>query len=158
METTEVKKQLQKRLEKNFNIFLRITFEGNKLFVLPLKDDIPIINNVTYLSENDELEIKFHFSTNEVNIKNIRLGKNFVCYLDERENLLGLKIINVRDVLKLNPRAVKILNTKNIDVEINDVCVQDSNIRIMHFFKETVKNISSDLKEKLLEIPGLVFK
>ncbi len=152
MKNTDIKHEFQKELEKNFNIFLKVNFEGNKILILPLKEDIPIIEHVKYLSEKDEFEILFHSKNNS--FKNENIGSFLVCYMDTNDNLMGLKIKNIKNVLKDSKRVCNLLTLNSINTEFeNDICVRDSNNRIIHFFRDIVKNIlprlenSKDLKD-----------
>ena len=112
MENT-LKKSLQEKLKNNFNIFLNIKINGVSFEIMPIQKDIPIIDSVIYIPEEDLLKVKF------VSNKSFQYKKRqneFLSYLiDKEDNIIGFEINNVEKLLKnLTAKKIKSKLYQNI--------------------------------------------
>jgi hypothetical protein len=138
----EIQSLLQKEIETNFNKFIEMDIDGHKIFIMPIKDEIPSVGNITYDKSTDILEIRLSSAKDtHLSEKSEEINFYFVCLFDSYNELIGFKIRNFTKLLKINDRISEDLKMKNIK-ECNpaDIMRLDLNKRKLISFRNFVKN------------------
>jgi hypothetical protein len=91
-----IKSRLQEKLNYHFSFFIPVDFKGEIYRILPLKDQIPVIQTVNYTKTFDILEITFESKFKPKKEHNIT--ENISYKIDDLNNIISIKIKPITEI------------------------------------------------------------
>ena len=98
----QLKDKLQDKLNKYFNVFLNVKINGASVYILPLKNDIPKIDNIKYSKEADMVEIIFEFQAGSKRYIKSDYNKNILLVTDQNGKVIGIQVFNIKELASKN--------------------------------------------------------
>lgn len=146
------REKVQNRLKEYFDTFREENINGVPFNIMPPKEEVPLVKQVSYNREKDVFEIVFEYkSTVKVNQQG-----NVVFIEDSQGRLVGIQVSQLRknDINKITLEIIasldKVIQAARVKLETNpdpkDVVAADLEERKADFFKGIVET----------EMPSLV--
>jgi hypothetical protein len=148
-----MKFKLQEKLKHKFSLFMEVSIDGAKIYLMPVTSDIPKIKTVEYDIKKDVLEILFE-STAHLNYE--KKHDDVIDFIREDSgNLIGFRLFQLKKISnkKLVDITIKIMDEdyKKISLKeksnhlLKEIINCNYEKRKLSFFKEIVKTNMKDL-------------
>lgn len=144
MATINVDKDIvQGRLNKYFDSFRSEQINGVNFDTMPLREEVPLIKQVSYNPEKDIFEVVFDYQERVIPKKT----GNVVFIEDTQNHLVGVQIIQIQErgvkeiTLEVITNLDKVIQTARIkqNPSIQELADLDIEQRKVDFFKEVVR-------------------
>lgn len=143
---------VQSRLSKYFDSFREERINGVAFNIMPAKEDVPLIKQVSYDKTKDIFEVVFEYKS-KINLKQ---QGNIIFIEDTESRLVGIQVIKLREndiaaiTLQIITTLDRVIQAARVELETHpnskEIAKIDLEERKADFFKDIVKK----------ELPNLV--
>lgn len=137
------KEIVQGRLNKYFDAFREEQIDGVNFETMPLREEVPLIKQVSYSPEKDIFEIVFDYQEKVIAKK----ADNVIFIEDIREHLVGIQVIQVKAkmiqeiIIEVITNLDRVIQAARIrqNPSVQEVAALDIEQRKIDFFKEVLQ-------------------
>ena len=144
---------LQNRINKYFNSFEEVDFGGKKFNLMPIKNDIPLVKDISYNSTKDIFTIIFYTR----DIVSTKKHDDIEFLEDTSGKLIGIKILNLKNKdrnvvdLKIVSDLDDVIKSAKVRIgkkpSFRDLAQVNIEQRKVAFFKDFIRDQLPDLIE-----------